>query len=94
MFSSREGAATTPLLSDLSAQRFSILYGLQVIFAADVFDGSILHLEALLGTAPAFVGIAADIDAQIGTLPGGGTVTDRWYSFSENGNGTISLMPQ
>lgn len=89
---SRQGSAITPLLSDLTAQRFFLSSGVVAIFTASVFDGTTLHLENLLGALPALVGIFGEIDAQISTVPGTGP--NRWYVFSESGNGTLGLTPQ
>jgi len=94
----REGGAQTPLLSDLGPQPFVITHTAgAIIHDPDVFDGRILHLERLLGTESADVGMNGEIGVAAGTLPGGITLTNRWCvlnGFSGFGNGTLALIAQ
>ena len=85
-----EGAATTPLLSDLGDHPYFITHTLDSFIEANVFDGRTLHLEVLAGTHSATTHLFAEIVAEIPDANGEITF-DPWYLLNANGAGTIKL---
>lgn len=86
------GAAKTPLLSDLGDAQFFINHGIGAEIAANIFDGTTLHLNALAGLRATSTSISGTIGAEFITQDG--STFEFWYSLFESGDGTIALTPR
>jgi hypothetical protein len=86
----RQGAAATPLLSDLGDQQYFVGHDFSAQIAADVFDGFTLDLRPLSGTHPANLFVFGNISVETPT-PDGGTSFDTWYQIDNFGDATVTL---
>ena len=86
----RQGAATTPLLSDLGDHQYFVGHSVTAEVAADLFDGSTLDLRPLSGSHGAFLSLFGSITDTTAT-PDGGTLFDTWYQVGEFGDARITL---
>jgi hypothetical protein len=86
-FPTRQGAALTPLLSDLPALRVQVRHTLLADVRANVLDGSTLRLDLVAGAHE----ITTRVDLHAEVPHEGGTRFDHWYSITERGEGTMSV---